>query len=67
MFLIKQKGTKGGDDDQVIASDTTSLQDGKWVWSTGNTGIEGRFYAKVKRTPLCKRALSPTVLAERDD
>jgi hypothetical protein len=67
VVLVKQRGAKGGDDDQVIASDTTSLQDGKWVWSTGNTGIEGRFYAKVKRTDVCKRALSPTVRAVRSD
>jgi len=66
VLLVKQKGAKGGDDDQVIASDTTSLQDGKWVWSTGNTGTEGRFYAKVRRTADCKRALSPTVVASNN-
>jgi len=67
VFLVKQKGAKGGDDDKVIASDTTELEGGVGVWSTGNTGIEGRFYAKVKRTALCKAATSPTVRAERDD
>ncbi len=67
VLLVKQKGAKGGDDDTVIASDTTELQNGVGVWSTGNTGIEGRFYAKVKRTPSCKGATSPTVRAVRSE
>ena len=67
VLLIKQKGTKGGSDDKVIASDTTELDNGVGEWSTGNTGIEGRFYAKVKRTPQCKAATSPTVRAIRED
>jgi hypothetical protein len=65
VFLVKQKGAKGGSNDKVIASDTTELQNGVGVWSTGNTGIEGRFYAKIKRTPLCKAAVSTTVRAVR--
>ncbi len=67
VLLIKQKGAKGGADDKVIASDTTELDDGVGEWSTGNTGIEGRFYAKVKRTPQCKGAVSPTVRAVRNE
>jgi len=67
VLLIKQKGAKGGSDDKVISSDTAELQNGVGVWSTGNTGIEGRFYAKVKRTAQCKGAVSPTVRAVRDD
>jgi len=67
VLLVKQKGSKGGDDDKVIASDTTELEGGVGKWSTGNTGIEGKFYAKVKRTPQCKGATSPTVRAVRSD
>ena len=67
VFLVKQKGAKGGSDDKVIASDTTELQNGVGEWNTGNTGIEGRFYAKIKRTPLCKAATSPTVRAIREE
>jgi hypothetical protein len=37
------------------------------VWSTGNTGTEGHFYAKVKRKPGCQRDTSRTVHAERED
>jgi hypothetical protein len=65
VFLVKQKGAKGGSNDKVIATDITELDDGVGEWSTGNTGIEGRFYAKIKRTPLCKAAVSPTVRATR--
>jgi hypothetical protein len=67
VFLVKQKGQKGGDDDKVIASDTSELQNGVGEWSTGNTGIEGRFYAKVKPTVQCKGAISDTVRAVRND
>lgn len=67
VILIKQKGAKGGDDDQVISSDTTELDGNVGVWSTGNTGIEGRFYAKIKKTADCKAAVSDTVRAVRSD
>jgi len=67
VFLVKQKGAKGGSNDKVIATDITELDDGVGEWSTGNTGIEGRFYAKVKRTALCKAAVSKTVRAARQD
>jgi hypothetical protein len=45
--------------------DTTDLQDGRYVWSTGNTGTEGRFYAKLKGTAACKPATSQVVRAQR--
>jgi hypothetical protein len=67
VILVKQKGAKGGDDDQVISSDTSELENGVGVWSTGNTGLEGRFYAKVKKTALCKAAVSDTVRAVRSN
>lgn len=67
VYLILQRGTRGGGDDELFATDTTELQNGVGVWETGNLGFEGRFYAKVKRTALCKRAASRTVLAQRDD
>lgn len=49
------------------ATDTTELQGNQGVWSTGNTGTEGKFYAKVRRTSLCKVDLSPTIKAVRND
>lgn len=65
--VYKQKGARGGGDDVRLASDTSGLQGGKYVWSTGNTGVEGRFYAVVKKTAQCKRAVSATIRAVRPD
>lgn len=65
VVVFKQKGTRGGGDDQRFATDTTDLQAGRYVWSTGNTGTEGRFYAKVKGTESCQRDASPTIRVRR--
>ncbi len=62
VIVIKQVGTRGGGNDKVIASDTASA-DGSW--NTGNTGIEGRFYAKVKKTATCGGDISKTIRAVR--
>ena len=62
VIVFKQVGTRGGGDDIRFASDTT---DSDGDWNTGNTGTEGKFYAKVKRTDLCKADFSPTILATR--
>lgn len=48
------------------ASDTTSLQGTSWVWSTGNTGTEGRFFAKVGPRPGCRGDVSPTIRVRRN-
>ena len=64
VIVFKQKGKRGGDDDVKFASDTTG-SDG--AWSTGNTGTEGKFYAKVRRTATCNVDFSPTVKAVRND
>lgn len=47
------------------ATDTTDKQGGKYVWSTGNTGTPGRFYAKVGGKPGCKMDVSPTIRVVR--
>jgi hypothetical protein len=67
VVVFKQKGSRGGGDDVRFASDTTDLQGTKYVWSTGNTGTEGRFYAKLKATVDCKAAASRTIRVQRDD
>ena len=66
VLLIKQKGTRGGGDDVKFASDTAGLQGDVYTWSTGTTGTEGRFYARVKPIDGCKGDTSPTVRAQRD-
>lgn len=63
VLLIKQIGTRGGGDDKRIASD---LADSQGNWDTGNTGIEGKFYAKVRKTDTCGGDTSRTVRAVRN-
>jgi hypothetical protein len=67
VVVFRQRGARGGGDDERFASDTTGLQNGKWTWSTGNTGTEGRFYAKVGKKPGCRRDFSKTIRATRND
>jgi hypothetical protein len=62
VIVYKQVGIRGGGDDIRFAMDTAD-EDGDW--NTGNTGTEGKFYAKVKRTSVCKKDLSPTITAHR--
>ncbi len=62
VVVYKQIGERGGGNDQRLASDTT---DSDGDWSTGNTGIAGKFYAKVKKTDQCKADFSPTIRATR--
>jgi hypothetical protein len=66
VIVFKQKGTRGGGDDVKFASDIASLSGGVYAWSTGNTGTEGRFYAKVRRIEGCKGDTSPTIRATRN-
>ena len=67
VVVFKVKGAVGGGDDVRFASDTVGLSGGRYTWSTGNTGTEGRFYAKLKATPECRAARSGVVRAQRDD
>jgi hypothetical protein len=65
VVVFQQKGARGGGNDVRIASDTADRDAGRYEWETGNTGIEGRFYAKVRRTPQCRADTSPTIRAVR--
>jgi hypothetical protein len=67
VFVFEQIGTRGGGDDVKRFSDTTDKQNGTFVWSTGNTGEEGFFYAVVPAKPGCKGAASKTVHAVRNN
>jgi hypothetical protein len=66
VWVWEQVGTRGGGDDVKSFQDTTSLQNGKWAWNTGTTGVEGFFYAKVGATSKCKPAVSRTIKVERN-
>ena len=67
VIVVKQVGTRGGGDDVRFAMDTTGAQNGKWTWSTGNTGTAGRFYARVQAKTGCRAAISPTIRAVRSN
>jgi hypothetical protein len=62
VVVYKQIGVRGGGNDIRFAMDTTE-SDGDW--NTGNTGTEGKFYAKVKKNAQCKADFSPTIRATR--
>jgi len=67
VWVWEQVGTRGGGDDVKMFQDTTDLQGDSYVWSTGNTGVEGFFYAKVGAKPGCKGDSSPTIEAVRNE
>lgn len=65
--VFKQKGAEQDPkNDKKIASDTAGLQGEDYTWSTGNTGVSGKFYARVKKTPECKGDRSKTVKTSKD-
>jgi hypothetical protein len=66
VIVMKQKGPRGGGDDVRFASDTASLNGTVGEWSTGTTGTEGRFYARVKPIEGCKGDTSDTIRAVRN-
>jgi hypothetical protein len=49
-----------GKDDRV-ASDNASLSGHRYRWSTGNTGLSGRFYARAGKIPGCEGDKSRTI------
>jgi hypothetical protein len=66
IVLFKQKGPEQNPKtDEKIANDTASLSGGEYVWSTGNTGEYGRFYARAARTAECAPDSSPTIRVPR--
>jgi hypothetical protein len=65
VIVFKQKGTRGGGDDINFASDTADVSGTVGEWSTGTTGTEGRFYAKVRPIDGCKGDTSDTIRARR--
>ena len=64
VLLIKQKGARGGPTTARSAATPPAVRRDVPVVH-GNTGIQGRFYAKVKAIPGCKGGTSKTVKATR--
>lgn len=64
--LYKQKGSQQNPSaDSQIGTDTSERQGKIGVWSTGNTGISGKFYVRTGSTPECTAATSETIVARR--
>ena len=62
IILFKQRGSEQDPStDRRVANDTASLNGDKYQWNTGNTGLNGKFYAKARRTPVCKGDTSRTI------
>jgi hypothetical protein len=55
--------------DEEVASDTSSLQNGRGRWDTGNTGLRDgkRYYAYAPAKGGCKRLFSRTVRTVLDN
>lgn len=51
--------------DPVIASDISERVGSHGEWSVGNTGREGKFYARTRATLKCTGATSKTIVARR--
>lgn len=66
VVLFKQEGaSQNPKNDQRVASDTASKNGDRFEWNTGNTGLSGKFYARVARTDQCKGDTSKTVRSDR--
>jgi hypothetical protein len=66
VVVFRQKGTEQNPRvDEKIASDTASLVGDRAEWNTGNTGVFGRFYARVGKTEGCKGDTSKTIRSVR--
>ncbi len=59
--VFKQKGEKGGGDDEKVASDNASKSGDRYRWSVGNPGINGKFYARAGAISGCAADSSKTV------
>ena len=62
--IYKEKGGEqgGGDDVYTGSSDSTSKSNGKYRWSVGQPGLEGKHYARAPGTSKCKADNSRTIV-----
>lgn len=66
IVLFKQVGqNQNPSNDEKVASDTASKNGDRFMWSTGNTGLSGKFYARAGRTADCKSDTSETIRSDR--
>jgi len=63
--LYKQLGSaQNPSTDDLVGSDTSERQGNVGVWSTGNTGMTGKFYVRTGKTPGCKADASKTITVQ---
>lgn len=68
VVVYKQQGdTQSPGTDTKIGTDTASLNGDRYMWSTGNSGMYGKIYARAGRTESCKADSSPTIRVPRPD
>lgn len=62
--IYREKGGEqgGGDDVFTGSMDTTSFSNGKYRWSVGQPGLEGKHYARAPGTNKCKADNSKTII-----
>ncbi len=66
VVLFKQVGSEQNPSvDERIGSDNASLNGDRYEWNTGNTGMYGKFYARVGKTEDCKGDTSNTIRSRR--
>ena len=62
--LYRQKGKEQRPgSDTLVATDTSERQGDHGEWSTGNTGMRGKFYVRTGKVPGCTGAASKTIRA----
>jgi hypothetical protein len=62
--LYKQQGQEQNPrTDQLVGTDTSARQGDHGEWSTGNTGMRGKFYVRTGKVPGCTGAASKTIRA----
>jgi hypothetical protein len=62
--LYKQKGKEQRPgSDTLVGTDTSERQGDHGEWSTGNTGMRGKFYVRTGKVPGCTAATSKTIRA----
>ncbi len=62
--LYKQQGKEQRPgSDALVATDTSERQGDHGEWSTGNTGMRGKFYVRTGKVPGCTGAASKTIRA----
>lgn len=62
--LYKQKGTEQRPSvDTLVATDISERHGDHGEWSTGNTGMRGKFYVRTAKVSGCKAGASKTIRA----